>query len=144
MKTRNKEIVSSKLSKKEIGIINDRYIRGHDKWYRMFCGMSTNLYKYENQTIYIRFRNTETKFKSNHETALRFAESWQSNAKELNNAKNFKVMFYKAGGSTGAMLNTDLESPYFERNIIALVKQIKYSQKQKDKFVGTIRGTFNV
>ena len=83
------------LSLAEVEKISSRSIREFDKWYRMCAGISSRLEKYEDGIIYLRIENTEKKFPSNSDTAIKFACEWVKWNKELKSAKGFVVVFYE-------------------------------------------------
>lgn len=83
------------LSPAEVEEISSRSIRGCDKWYRMCAGISSKLEKYEDGIMYLRIENTEIKFPSNSDTAVKFACEWIKWNEELKNAKGFVVLFYQ-------------------------------------------------
>lgn len=116
------------LSQKEVAEIADRHVKGTDKWYRMFAGMSSDLERYENGVIYLKIENTEKREPSNITTAKKMVNSWASGNKELSQAKGFVVSFYRTE-STGFVLdNKDLQD---KAKIVAEVNKLKSSVKQK-------------
>ena len=82
------------LPQSEIYEISSRHIRGSDKWYRMYCGLASDLKKYEDGIVTIKIENTEARFPSNFETAFRFAKEWINHNDEINQAIGFVVLFY--------------------------------------------------
>lgn len=99
------------LSKSEVNKINKRYIRGVDKFRRMFVGLSSNLKKYEDGIIYIAIENMEKIKLSNFKTVEGVVESWIDCNGELKQAKGWVVFAYKTNASTGFIIsNSDLEN----------------------------------
>lgn len=123
-----KNIKTLTLSKSDIERIDSCFVRGVDKWIRMYAGMSSNLEKYENDIIYLRIENTEKHFPSNYETAIKRVKTWIEFNKELCDAKEFVVSFYNTK-STGFVLNhEDLKDG---NKINQVVEELKSSGKQK-------------
>lgn len=56
----------------------------------------------------MRIKNTEKKFPSNYETALKFAKYWVESNKELSQAKGLVVMFYKSEFTGFAIPGSDI------------------------------------
>lgn len=96
-----KKIKTTTLSKSEIEKIDSSYVRGVDKWRRMYAGMASNIERYEKDIIYLKIENTEKQIPSNYETALGVAKSWIEFNKALCNVKGFVVSFYTTNKSTG-------------------------------------------
>ena len=91
-------------SKSELDTINNNTIRGYDKWFRMFCGIASNLDRYENGIIYLTIKSTEKKYLLNYNVALKFVKMWIGWNKELESAIGFVVLFHKST-STGFMVD---------------------------------------
>lgn len=95
MKTRKK------LNKKEISFINERYVKGYDKWYRMMAGCGSTLLNYENGIIYIEFNNNRKAIPTNYTRMVQFANNWKNYNKELNDAVGFVVFCNTTDKATG-------------------------------------------
>ena len=91
-----------KLTKKEISSINIRYIRGHDKWHRMYTGESSNLLKYVNGIIYLEYnRPKNSRQVGDYARILYFVKSWKEWNEELKNATGFAVYCYTTDTPAG-------------------------------------------
>src|SRR3989344_712390 len=122
------------LSKSEVKKIDSSYVRGVDKWRRMYAGVASNLERYEKDIIYLKIENTEKQFPSDYGTALKIAKSWKEFNKELRNAKGFTVSFYSTK-STGFVLNhEDIKD---EDKIKQVVEELKSAGKQKSERIST-------
>ncbi len=125
------------LSKSEVEKIDSSYVRGVDKWRRMYAGIASNLERYEKDIIYLRIENTERKFPSDFVTALQIAKGWVEFNKELRNAKGFTVSF-SSTKATGFVLNfDDLKG---ESRIREVVEELKSARKQKSEHVSIFSG----
>ena len=132
----NINLPPSKLKK-----INEETIKGSDKWFRMYCGISSNLEKYENGIIYLRIENTETKIPSDYKTSIKFAKHWiECNKKELGQAKGFVVLFYKILITGFVLKPSDLSDKNKLKN---LVRQFNVLNRRRKKLVGIFSGLFN-
>src|ERR1035437_341588 len=89
------------FSESKVKEISSRYIRGVDKWRRMYAGMASNLERYENGIIYLKIENTEKRLPSNYKTALNLINCWIKFNKELSQSKGFVVSLYTTNKSTG-------------------------------------------
>lgn len=128
------------LSDSEIKEISSRYIRGCDKWYRMYAGIASDLERYENGIIHLRIKNTENKFSSNYETAIRFARDWFNGNAELKDAKGFVVSFYKTTFTGFSMKGTDIVD---NKDLLNdLVQQIRLSNQEEKELVEVFSGLF--
>ena len=126
------------LSQVEVKEIASRYIRGFDKWYRMYAGIASNLERYESGIMYLRIENTEEIKPSNYETAVEFARKWMECNAELKDAKEFVVSFYTSG-ATGFVLNG--ATVIADRGIASdLVQQFIRASQQEKKLVSVFSG----
>lgn len=129
--TESKDENIETLSLAEVEEISSRSIKACDKWYRMCAGISSKLEKYEDGIMYLRIENTETKFYSNGDTAVKFAREWMRWNEELKNTTGFVVTFYKVE-STGFIMDglTAIEN----KNIVwdIMQKFILESKKEKE------------
>lgn len=125
------------LSESEVKEISSGHIRGSDKWFRMAAGLASELKKYENGIIYLDIKNTEQRFPSNYETALKLVESWINGNKELTQVKGFVVYLYKTNRSTGFLI------PFssIEKNREAIIGDIVAKMKAEENL--TLVGIFS-
>lgn len=131
-----KKIITT-LSKSEVERINSYFVRGVDKWMRMYAGIASNLERYENDIIYLRIENTEKQLPSNYETALKRVKTWIEFNKELSQAKGFVVSFYNTK-STGFVLNhEDLKN---KDKLEQVVEELKSAGKHKSELVSIFSG----
>jgi len=130
------------MEETEIREIADRYIRGIDKFPRMFAGCASNLERYEDGIIYLRIENTEKRFPSSHERALQYAHDWVRFNEELKDAKGFVVTMFKTTFTGCAVPGVD-----FVDNldmIKQLVQLVKSSRNEKKELITIYSGMFAV
>jgi len=125
------------LSKSEVDKIDSSYVRGVDKWRRMYAGIASNLEMFEKDIIYLRIENTERKFPSDYKTALETVKTWIEFNKELCDAKGFVVSFYGTK-STGFVLNHEEQKD--KNRIRKVVEELKSSIKQKSELINIFSG----
>ena len=66
------------LTEAEVSAIVDRYIKGYDKFNRMYAGISSSLKSYNKGIITLEIHNSEKKLPSDFNTAIAFALKWAS------------------------------------------------------------------
>ena len=125
------------LSKSEVEKIDSSYVRGVDKWRRMYAGMASNLERYEKDIIYLKIENTERKFPSDYGTALKIAKSWVEFNKELGDAKGFVVSFYGTKSTGFVLSQKELED---KSRIKEEVEELKSARKKKSELINIFSG----
>ncbi len=127
---------TGRLSKAEVNKISDRYIRGVDKWRRMFQGLASNLEKYENNIIYITIKkNTETVDTADFACAKEIVDCWIRWSEALQNASGWVVVMYRTNRSTGFCLH----SSALHNDLLAdVVNQMK--RPEEKQLVGIFSG----
>ena len=126
----------NKLSKEILGPLNYKYVRGFDKWYRMYEGIASELINYEDGIIYLEICNTERKKPSDLTTALLFAKDWRRFNILLSDATGFHVSFYKSS-STGFAIRPNSTSSVDIKNLIERLKS-----SGKGEFIRSFFGRF--
>ena len=119
------------LSDSEVKQISSRSVSGWDKLHRMYAGIASNLEKYENDIIYLRIENTEKKFPSSYETAIRFTHSWINANNELRQAKGFVVAFYKCEFTGFAIAGPDaVNNPDMFKTLVEKIQSASQLEKE--------------
>lgn len=128
----------SGLTKKEIKVLNYKSVKAFDKWHRMFCGCASSLDDYKNTVIYLRIENTQKKFPSNQESALKFVEMWKSyNPETLGAATAYIVKFYHTKITGFSMSMSDLKD---KDGLDLLIEQLKNSDDEEKELFATFTG----
>jgi hypothetical protein len=112
------------LTEAEVSAIVDRYIKGYDKFNRMYAGISSNLKSYNKGIITLEIHNSEKKLPSDFNTANNFALRWASFNDELKEAEGFVVSFYKTV-STGFAINAQGADDSTLQHLVAELKESK-------------------
>jgi len=127
------------LSKAEIDKIRDQYVRGVDKWRRMYMGLSSSLKKYEDGIVYIEIENTEKVASSDFKTAEAIVQSWVGFSKELRQARGWVVYFHKTNVPTGFTIS--FNDPNNKDILENFVNQMNV--KKELQLVNIFSGIFN-
>ena len=130
------------MEETEIREIADRYIRGIDKFPRMFAGCASRLERYENGIIYLRIENTERAWPSNYDLAIQKAHNWVRGNVELKDAKGFVVTMFKTTFTGFAVPGVDIfANPDLIKQLVQLVKS---SRNEKKELITIYSGMFAV
>ena len=134
-------MIAETLSVSEVEKISSWSIKNFDKWNRMCAGISSRLERYENGIIYLRIENTEKKFPSNNDIAVKFSREWVKWNEELKDAKGSVVSFYKTR-STGCMVEGD--AVIENKNMLyGLLRSLIIESKEEKELVNVFSGLFS-
>lgn len=89
--------------------VNDRHVRCHDKYYRMYSGLASNIRSYENKTIELEINygdNWPVWWKTLKGTAVQLVNNWLIQP-ELKDAERYIVHLYNTRGSSGFAFTGD-------------------------------------
>jgi len=136
-----KELTKSEeysLSDKEIEKIKKKQILGADKWFRMYCGFSTELIEYKDKILHIRIKNTESKYKTKDELnklGILVLQSWTCyfDKKDL---EGYVFYLYKTNRSPGFHL---IKSEINNKDLQKEIKKMK--MKESLTLVTILSGT---
>lgn len=126
----------------DIHTISQRHVRGIDKFYRMYAGLSSELLSYESGVIELEIRRSARWPKPPEETAAQLAECWRGHNEELADAVAFLVHIYERKTDPGFFLPTD--SLKGAEGAAILAKKIRETVNvPADILIATVRGRFD-
>ena len=100
------------MDRKIIKEINFKHVKGVDKYYRMFAGLSSEFIDLKDDTLYLKIYISPQWSKNPHTTAKQLASSWFEFQPQLAHAKRYHVTIIKIDGDTGfAISPNEMEDP---------------------------------
>ena len=93
------------MDMEQIKEINYWHVKGVDKYYRMFAGLSSEFIDLLDDTLYLKIHISPQWNINPHITAKKLAVSWVKNNPQLTRVKRYHVTIINIDGETGFAIN---------------------------------------